>query len=343
MAAVATPGVVRRGRNKDPRASWTALLATQALVSVGCVTHSAEVRRTVEVGQLTARIESAGARVRDVRVAMVTERVPPAVKLLRAWIASGGEPYCSGFEGTRFGRGADRPATEPLREGERLVLEFPGRALTSLVEPEPRVDLLLESEKGTRRCVPLLLTSRGARLAWQTDQDFTAGTDFSIEAYPSRLGPVSALASWMGTFGVWLGEYRVEVGAGIGGAGCPDDSCPVDNPEDMSIDYTTVFPLHAGVHTPLWESSVTSIGIGFRYRAVKLAADTFSGRESFWVHGPVLVPVIGAGAEPIPSTDLGGARSFFVGLELPIGYAFSETGEQSLSVGLSLRTFFLTF
>ena len=54
-------------------------------------------------------------------------------------------------------------------------------------------------------------------------------------------------------------------------------------------------------------------------------------------------PRFGAGMALDEHTRLGGSRSGFAGIEVPVGYLFAENGARSLSVGATLRFFFTVF
>jgi hypothetical protein len=305
------------------------------------VTVSANVGRTVTQGSFSTHVERVAARPsKETRMAVVVEEVPSDVKLLEASVSAGAVAPCGGIRATRLARTAATSAEAPLRADERIVLGFPAEAMAPLSEPGARLDLLLESSQGTRRCVPVPLVSQNRKLDWQIDQRFTAGVDLSLEGYPSRIGSIQQLAAFTATFGVWLDRYRLEAGIGLGGAGCPDDTCPVDSADgDMKIDYTTIVPFHAGVQTPIWEGGELSVGLGLRYRAAKLAADTYEGRESTWMHGPVAAPYFAA-VSPVDPRGWGGSRVGLAGLEVPVGYVFAENGDRAVGIGFNIRMFF---
>jgi hypothetical protein len=321
----------------------SSLVVGLAAATMGCATVSAPIGRTVTRGEVTARVEKAASRpVRETRVAVVMERVPPGTKLLGAFVATDGEPFCEGAHADMFSRSGAQDQTAPLSNGERVILEFPPAALDTLTSPSPRLDLLVGSAQGTHRCIPLELTDGERALDWEYDQRFTVGVDLSLEGFTNSLGSVTQLATIGLTAGMWIDRVRIDVGVGVGGAGCSDRYCEVEDPEESKIDYTTVFPLHAGVEVPVWEAGEFSFGVGARYRAVKLAADTRVGRESFWAHGPVLAPYLAA-VVPVTPYGLGGSRLGFAGVEVPVGYFMAENGEHAVSVGFNLRMFFTTF
>lgn len=321
------------------RAIWGLVVGATA-ATLGCATVSAPIGRTVTRGEVTAHVERTSARtVRETRVAVVMQRVPPGVSLLGAFVATDGAPYCAGTHADRFSRSGAADDKAPLSNGERVILEFPPAALDTLTAPSPRLDLLVGSAKGTRRCIPLPLVDGERTLAWEYDQRFTVGVDLSLEGFTHGLAPVTQLATIALTVGMWIDRVRLDVGVGVGGAGCPDDYCKVEDPEASKIDYKTVVPVHAGVEIPLWEAGEFSVGVGARYRAVKLAADTFAAHESFWAHGPVLAPYVAA-VMPATPDGLGGSRLGFAGFEVPVGYVMAENGEHAVSAGVNLRMFF---
>ena len=325
------------------RDSFAFLLCCAPSSLMGCTTLQAPVDRTIGRGEFSAHVERAAARQgKEVRLALVLKRVPAGTKLLRAYASGEGWIYCSGPQAAKLSRSAAPTASDPLRSDERVVLEFPAEALDRLVGPAPRVDLLVESARGTHRCMPLELTENDQKLEWDYDQRFTVGLDMAVEGYTNPLGPFSRLVPFEGTLGLWLGRYRLELGAGVGGAGCDEKYCVVEE-KDSSIDYKTVYPMHAGVQTALWEKGEYSFGVSARYRAVKLLADTRTGRESAWTHGPLVVPYLGAALPVVKGTSLGGSRGALIGFELPLGFAMAENGKRSLSIGIGMRSFFTAF
>jgi hypothetical protein len=102
--------------------------------------------------------------------------------------------------------------------------------------------------------------------------------------------------------------------------------------------------LQAGVGRTLYEKGDFAIGANLRYRAMHLVADTREGREEFWTHGPVIAPY-GALVEDIEGARhaFGGSREGLLGVEVPVGYAFAETGERSVTVGVNFRLLFTVF
>lgn len=321
---------------------FAAPVACMAALGVGCTTLQAPVDRTINRGEFSVHVERAAAReMNEVRVALVLKRVPAGTKLLRAHVSGAGQTYCLGPQATKLSRSAAPAAGDPLRTDERVVLEFEATTLGRFAGPAPRVDLLVQSAKGTHRCIPLELTEGDQKLEWDYDQRFTLGLDMSAEAYTNSLGPISGLIAIEGTLGVWLGRYRLELGGGAAGAGCAKEYCPVE--KDSEVDYKTVYPLRVGVQTALWEKGEYSFGVSARYRAVKLAADTRTGRESTWMHGPIIAPYFGMAMPVVKETGLGGSRGGLLGLELPVGFAIADNGERSLSIGLGIRSFFTVF
>lgn len=309
-----------------------------AFAALGCASFSAPIDRTVTRGAVTTRLETAsGLNDKEPRVSIVVERVPEGVKLLQASVRTDADTFCDGVQATKLSRSGAPRAADPLRPGERIVFEFHAGALTPLSAPGPRLDLLIESAKGTRRCIPLELTEGRTKLEWDYDQRFTLGGDLGVEAYTTGVGPVSYLAGFVGTFGAWVDRFRFELGAGIGGAGCPADYCEPGDAQG-NADESRVFPFHLGVQTPFYETSFLSFGLGARYRIVKLRADTREGEQSFWAHGPLAAPYV-AIVTPPGDNQLGGSRLGMLGVELPVGYAMAETGEQSVSFGFNLRIF----
>lgn len=318
--------------------------ALGVVASAGCATISAPVDRGVKQGGFAARVEAAAVRPnRETRIAVVVETMPTGVKLLEASLSASSREPCGGTPATGFARSAAASPDEPLRPDERIVLEFPDSVSSQLSEPGPRLDLLLESPRGTRRCLPVPLVDGARKLDWQVDQRFTAGLDFSLEGYTDRVGSITQIVAFTVTFGVWLDRYRLEAGVGVGGAACPEDTCPVeDENSDYRVDYSTVVPFHAGAQTPLLEAGEVSFGVGLRYRAVKLVADTYESHEAYWAHGPVIAPYIGA-ILPGVEKGWGGSRRALIGAEIPVGYVIAANGERAVSIGFNLRSFVTAF
>jgi hypothetical protein len=319
-----------------------ARLLVAAVAAPGCASFSAPIDRTLTRGEVTARVEKASARHgNEVRLAVAVERLPPGLKLLRASVGDASGSYCGGVQALMLARSAAPTLGEPLASGERIVLEFPETALPALAGMGPRLDLLVESSKGTRRCLPFELTSSEGRLSWSYDQRFTLGLDIALERYTEQLGAVVSTAFFVPTLGMWVDRFRFEVGAGVGGAACPESRCEVVDSES-DTDESTVFPLQAGVQTPIWEYSAFGVGVGARYRAVKLAADTRQGRETYWAHGPVLAPYFAIVPAESPGPNLGGSRLGLLGFEVPLGYVMAD-GEHTFSFGVNMRSFFTSF
>jgi len=326
----------------DLERAHAGLVAGVAVAAMGCGTVSTPIARTVTGGGVTAHVEKASSRplrrpLSETRVSVVLQRVPPATKLLGAFVAGDGQPYCDEKHAGTLERSPARDAAAPLSNGERVELAFPAGARSALTGPAPRLDLLVLAADGTQRCIPLALTDGERRLAWAYDQRFTVGADLSLEGFTSSLGSVTQLTTIALTVGMWLDRVRIDVGVGAAGAGCPERYCEVEG--SSKIAYTTVFPVHAGVEVPLWEVGDFSLGLGARYRAVKLGADTHAGRERFWAHGPVLAPYVAA-VVPVTPDGFGGSRLGFGGIELPISYWMTDTGEHAASIGVNLRMFF---
>lgn len=308
----------------------------------GCASVRAPVDRTLTRGGVTAHVEEAGARFKETRVALTVQRVPPGMKLLRASLSASSGAYCEGLQSEKLGRRAGAAADEPLGTNERLVLEFPEKAVDVALGPAPRLDLLVQSARGTMRCLPFPLTAGEEPLDWSSAQHFTLGLDIALEAYTQPIGAVAHTALFFGTLGAWVDRFHFVVAAGIGGAECPKGRCPVDS-DNPNFNESTVFPLQAGVQTALWEPSEVSVGLSARYRVVKLVADTLQGRESYWAHGPVLAPYAAIVMPPLGNTGLGGSKQGFLGLEVPVGYTFAANGDRSLSVGVVVSTFVTAF
>jgi len=324
------------------RAATLLALGVEPVV-VGCSAIRAPVDRTLTRGDVTAHVEEAGVRLTETRVALSVQRVPPGLKLLKASLSASSAPYCEGIDAEKLGRRAGAGASEPLASNERLVLEFPEKALNVAVGPAPRLDLLVQSAQGTTRCLPFSLTAGEAPLDWTSAQHFTLGLDMALEGYPQRIGSVAHTVLFLGTVGAWVDRFHFVVGAGIGGAECPEDRCHVDEKTDGNFNESTVFPVQAGVQTVLWEPSEWSVGVSARYRVVKLLADAHEGHESYWAHGPALAPYVALVMPPLGNTGLGGSKQAFLGLEVPVGYTFAENGDHSLSVGIVISTFVTAF
>jgi hypothetical protein len=160
------------------------------------------------------------------------------------------------------------------------------------------------------------------------------GIGLEVEGFTTHhLGSLNHMFGFPFALGLWLGDYRIEVGAGIYGAGCPNTLCPVTS-NDNHYRYSTVVPVAAGLSRSFVQysraSNAVSLGAAVRYRAVNLVADTFKGQEQFWMHGPVLAPYLGA------TGAFGGVREFMVIFEVPVGYAFAGNGDSTLTVGFGL-------
>jgi hypothetical protein len=316
-----------------------------ALVSfgmTGCFSYTARLGPEVRRGDV--RVLPVEARTRATRLAppsrfdttvwVKVTGVPANVRLREATLASAGAAPCSGPVAARLGREEGRGATAPLVAGETLAFEF---ALADLgaFAAHPSLDLLVETPLGAQRCVSVPLSDDRANVAWEPRRRFTVGLDLSLEGLTAEVGSVDRLVTVPISVGVWLGKYQVHVGAGIAGVGCPEPHCATT--ADSKINYATSVPVIAGVRRILYESGELSLGVGLRYRAMRLVADTFEGRTATWMHGPILAPYIGAGT-PVRTdgSDLGGAREALVAFELPVGYGVTTDGEHTVSIGVNL-------
>lgn len=320
--------------------TWVAVLPL-LVGSSGCVSLSAPLNRHVEHGALAAQLERAGARpAGETRLSLVLSRVPPGARLIGAALSESPVAFCNEGLAKSIGRDA-RAEGDPLRRGDRLTLEFADSALVTLSEPEAHLDLLLVSEAGTERCFRLPL---GAGVQWSYDQRFTVGLDLSVERFVGESGPVSQIVTVPITLGAWVGATRFELGAGLGGAGCPEEHCDIDEKANTKINYSTFWPMHAGVQRALWEGGESSVGLAGRYRVMKLAADTRDeGRFSAWAHGPVIAPYYGLGPPVLGKIGVGGSRTGLLALEIPIGYVFGAGAENVVSLGVNLRVFATSF
>ena len=321
-----------------------------ALASSACTSIRADVDQTVQRDRLRVEIQELALPPtedianRRLQMAIQIADSAPNNKLLRAVLGSYADGYCAkGVEADRIGRSGSSDPSAPLAPGERLTLEFPDGAIGIVAAPNAHVNLLLESPNGARRCVTLPLAEGQRALEWRYDQRFTLGLDFSIEGLPARLGSVDRFFVLPLSLGVWLDGYHLQLLGGIAGAGCPEDSCAVNEEADEHINYSTAWMLGAGVDRPLWEHKESSVGISVRYRALHLAADTFDGRESFWAHGPVIAPYLGVVTPLDQRTRTGGARNALIGFDLPVGYLFAGNGQRSLSLGFAARSYFTVF
>jgi hypothetical protein len=300
---------IRPGMASDRLLLRAGLVLT--VVTAGCTTVSTTLHHRVQRGDFTAYVDRGAARpAADTRLALVIEKIPAGTALLDASIATDPPVYC--------------------------------QVLPKLTGPTSRVDLVLRSARGTIRCLPIPLVQFGESPEWHNDQRFTVGVDLGLEGYPDHVGPVRQIVTIVGTLGVWVDRFRFEAGVGFGGAGCMDEECPVEEDSSTKIEYADVFPFHAGIQTALWEHHEISTGVGLRYRAVKLRADTYEGHESFWAHGPVIAPYVGA-VPPFAGQYWGGARLALASVEVPVGYVIAENGERAVSIGVNLRLFISAF
>jgi hypothetical protein len=317
--------------------AWTAWL------SGGCVSYSTTIDHEVRRGDLRVNLESAAALrpgdvslrepPRESRVTLTVEQAPAGVTLLDANLGGGEMPPCPWAGHALIARSGGRAATAPLESHERLTLAFPTGGFEVLQKDSPRLDLLLQTPEEHLRCVSLPASDEGRRLRWEVDQHLTIGARADAEAFTSHLGPVNYLLTFPLTVGFSFGPYRVEGDVGISAAGCPDTRCPRTAP-DTNGRTSAVFSFGAGFSRALFESQSWSFGAAVRYRASHLAAETFQGHEQLWMHGPVLAPYIAMVTET-PSGVVG-AHGFLFGFEFPVGYAFAENGDQTVTVGFSL-------
>jgi hypothetical protein len=330
-------------RNHD--IARVAICAVAALTAAGCVTYSAQLDRRLQRGGALVTVDSAIAKRNDQsRVVLTVGGVPEGVKLLEASLSAEDDFPCSSQAiADAIGRSSGRGAKEALVAGERISLGFPKGTFGFLTQNMSRLDLLVETPKGAQRCIPIPLREGEAEIEWQARERWTLGLDISLEGFTDRIGSVTQFLTFPFTVGYWLDSTHLEIGGGIASSGCPDSSCEPES-EDMRINYTTSYLLLAGLDRPFFETGEFSLGGGFRYRVMYMAADTFGGYESYWMHGPVLTPYIGA-VPPIPkgSRGIGGARQALVGLEIPIGLAFSQDEELCLTLGANLRMRFTFF
>jgi hypothetical protein len=325
------------------RLTWTVIAGLQLS---GCASYTTPIARDVTRGNLQIQVERATAVRHEsaVRVGLLVHRVPPGVRLLGANLTnSGGIPCETGASARKLGRQGTLASAEPLRAGERIALEFDFGAIRSLAGSTPYLDLWLETQEREQRCVPIPLTDGTRALKWQVTRPGTLGADLSFEGLTDRLGPVSNVNTAALTLGLWLDEYHAAVGAGIVGAGCPEDACQRPS-EDQRIDYSSGFFGYVGVERQLIEKGAFAFGGAVRYRVMQLGADTFEGRQDFWSHGPVIAPLF-AVVDDIAreNPDIGGAEGGLIGIELPVGYVFAGNGDRSFSIGGNLRLFLPVF
>jgi hypothetical protein len=201
--------------------------------------------------------------------------------------------------------------------------------------------LLVETPLGAKRCLSIPV-SDGRKVEWEPGQHFTLGLAFSIEALTTQVAAVDRVVTLPLEVGAWLGRYQVHAGAGIGGSGCPEPNCPTS--KDSKINYSNAFPFFAGVRRSVYDSGELSFGVAVRYRAIHLAADTFEGRKTSWMHGPIIAPYFGA-ATPVRTdgSGIGGARESLIALEVPVGYDVATNGEHTLTIGMNLAMYFSAF
>jgi hypothetical protein len=301
------------------------------------------VGREVQRGDVAVRVDDANLdRRSEAAIGLTVKHVPRGVRLRAASLSGNSRALCSGADALRVGREAGRDANAPLLPGERIGLGFGVFPRSFRPNAWQHVGLLLETELGSLRCVAIPITEGGQPLAFRPRQRYTLGLDVSLEGFTSWLGSVSQLVTVPLEAGVWLGRIHPEVGAGIAGAGCPDSRCNAPS-KDQRINYANAIPIFAGARVVAFETGSLSLGASLRYRAVHLAADTFVGRESFWMHGPVLSPYIGAVTPVTNGGEMGGAREALIAFEIPLGYAFAENGRQTFSAGMNLALLFTAF
>lgn len=312
-----------------------------ALGAAGCWTYTAPMDRTVTRGQVSVDLETATGTPDSTAELVLRLRTVPAKVRLKQASATSGAVICGGVRAVRLGRSSGASLDAPLVPGERLTLAFGSAGLEALSAKAPRVDLIVRLENGEHRCIPIPLTAAGGTLPWRTNERFTVGVDLSIEGYTARLGAVSQVVTAPLMLGAWIGSYHLEAGGGIAGAGCPEDRCTPPS-QRQRINYANSAVLVAGVRRSVFETGSVSMGAALRYRAQYLAADTRTGRESFWAHGPLFAPYIGV-TPPVSEQAKwrGGAREALIGFEVPVGYVFAENGESSPSIGVNL-TFMTT-
>lgn len=305
----------------------------------GCVSYTTEIRREATRGDVTVAVEEAHAPSRGLgRVEISVRSIPSDVQLLGATLSDSAQSFCSGVRATNIGREGGRAPDAPLVPGEHVALGFP--RLGPLDSDAPHLDLWLGTSHGTHRCVTIPLAAPGQHLEWSMNERFTVGLDLDIEGFPSSLGPVDRFFGFPVEVGAWFGRYHAEVGAGVAGAACPDSQCPAPS-DGGKLNYSTAIPIFAGVRWIGHEWGQNSIGAGLRYRAMHFAADTYEGRKNFWAHGPVLSPYFGFTSPP--TNGKGGGRQALIAIEVPIGYAFAEGGDGSVSVGVNIAMLFTMF
>lgn len=319
-----------------------ALLAVAS--SSGCMTYVAQIDRHVTRGDVSVHVQSARADVTgDLRMSVVLERVPPNVRLMNATVVYGSSLCEAGYHARALGRDPLRAVEHALSPRERLTFGFDHGAFEVLAyDDRSHLDLLLSTPLGSPRCIPLPLS----KVDWEPVQRWTIGLGLSLEGFTNSLGAVAKIIAAPLELGVWVDDYHLELGAGIGGAGCPKDRCEPPSEEQL-IKYNTIYPLYVGVRRSLVSWSTRLLGsaerFGFggtlRYRAMKLEADTYQGHEQFWMHGPQLIPYFGH-LGIVPEGLKKGRGASLLALEVPIGYAFAENGERAVSLGFNVAMFF---
>jgi hypothetical protein len=325
--------------------AWRAgpVLAALAVFEPGCVSYTAAVHDDVRRGDLAVRVEEATlGRRSELGLAVTVQHVPRGARLRGASITTVAVAHCRGDDAVRMGREGGRRVDDPLVPGEHVTLAF-GTFPNRLLGANPLyLGVLLEAPGGAVRCLTLPIASGRAPLDWRPRQRYTLGVDVSVESFASWLGPVSEMVTLPVEAGVWLGAVHPELGAGVAGAGCPESRCKPST-KDQQINYATAVPFFAGARVVAFETGDVSLGATIHYRAVHLAADTFAGRQSFWMQGPVVSPYVGGAGHVVPGTHMGGAHEALIALELPLGYAFAENGRQSFTVGLNVAMLLTAF
>jgi hypothetical protein len=331
----------RRRRVQAPwRPGRVALLATGAMLPsvAGCVRWTAPVDRDFERGEIVVHVESiSGRRMKESHVVLETRQVPNAVTLLQATVTARPQACEAGAYAMRLGRDRASTVEAPLVPGERLTLTFPQGTLNTLGGTPAHLELLVRGPNGKVRCLTLAL-AESAPLVFEPQERFTFGFAGSIEAFTRHIGPVSQMIVLPAEIGVWLGDVHAHAGGGFAWAGCPDSQCARPS-EDQRINYATGFTGFAGADVFLYERGEFGFGASLRYRVLTLNADTREGRVEHWAHGPVLAPYF-AVVWPPATPSAKGSREGPLGLEIPVGYAFADNGERTVTIGGNLRIFF---
>lgn len=324
------------------RLFWLLLGSLLFTAAQGCVSYTAPLPQTARKGSLQVSVKQLSARPGDhVHVAMVVDDVPPDAVLIGATL-SDSDDACQGQHAERMGRERGRTAEQPLVAGERISLAFGEYAARSVGGVMPTLGLILRTRGSHVRCVPFALSETlGEPLEWKPEQHFTVGLDITLEGFTSQLGSVQQVLTVPLTFGVWLDRLHLDIGAGIGGAGCHIDNCAVTDSDTSKIEYTTTYPMLAGASVLLLETSGGFLlGTGARYRAMYVTAETYEGHEGFWTHGVLLTPYVGL---TDPAALGRGARIAAGAIEMPFGYTFASNGDRSFTIGFQLRLWVTVF